>query len=94
MELDDKEILITDEDGVETKYIILFTYENEDRGKQYVLYYDPSNPEEIFASQYNDQHELIPIETEEEWDEVEEVLNTFQEDSLLQDGEEETNKEE
>lgn len=89
MELNDKEILITDEDGVETKYQILFTYDNEDTGKQYVLYFDPSNPEEIFASQCNDQHELIPIESEEEWDEVEEVLNTFQEDPMLQEEEEE-----
>ena len=36
MEPLDNEIVIVDEDGVETKFEILFTYENDDRGTQYV----------------------------------------------------------
>lgn len=84
MEPLDNEIVIVDEDGVETKFEILFTYENEDRGTQYVLYYDPKNPEEVFAACYNDNHELMEIEDEEEWQEVEEVLNTFEQDPAIQ----------
>lgn len=84
MEINDKEIIIVDDDGVEVKYEILFTYENEDRNSQYVLYFDPNNPEEIFASKYNDNNEMFEIEAEEEWDEVEEVLNTFLEDPMIQ----------
>lgn len=84
MEINDREIIIVDDDGVEVKYEILFTYENEDRNAQYVLYFDPNNPEEVFASKYNDNNEMFEIEDEEEWDEVEEVLNTFLEDPLIQ----------
>lgn len=84
MEINDREIIIVDDDGVEVKYEILFTYENEDRNAQYVLYFDPNNPEEVFASKYNDNKEMFEIEDEEEWDEVEEVLNTFLEDPLIQ----------
>ncbi len=84
MEINDKEIIIVDDDGVEVKYEILFTYVNEDRNSQYVLYFDPSNPEEIFASKYNDNNEMFEIEDEEEWNEVEEVLNTFLEDPMIQ----------
>lgn len=84
MEPLDNEIVIVDEDGVETKFEILFTYENDDRGMQYVLYYDPKNPEEVFAARYNDNHELMEIEDEEEWQEVEEVLNTFEQDPAIQ----------
>ena len=84
MEPLDNEIVIVDEDGVETKFEILFTYENEDQGTQYVLYYDPKNPEEVFAARYNDNHELMEIEDEEEWQEVEEVLNTFEQDPAIQ----------
>ena len=84
MEPLDNEIIIVDEDGVETKFEILFTYENDDRGTQYVLYYDPKNPEEVFAARYNDNHELMEIEDEEEWQEVEEVLNTFEQDPAIQ----------
>ncbi len=90
--INDNEMVIVDEDGVETKVEILFTYENEDRGAQYVLYYDPSCPEEVYAAKYNDQHELIEIEDEEEWAEVEEVLNTYETDPAIQ-GELEDNEE-
>lgn len=84
MEPIENEIVIVDEDGVEVKYEILFTYENEDRGAQYVLYFDPQNPDEVYAARYNDQHELMEIETDEEWDEVQEVLNTFEQDPAIQ----------
>ena len=36
--------------------------------------------EEVFASCYDDQGNLYPIESEEEWEMVEEVINTFAED--------------
>ena len=50
MIIDDKQIIITDEDGTENRFEILFTFAGDDSDIQYVLYYDPSNPEEIFAS--------------------------------------------
>lgn len=82
--MNEKEIIIVDEDGVEVRYEILFTYENEDRGCQYVLYYDPNDPEQIYAAKYNDNHELFEVEDEEEWDEIQEVFNTFVEDPMIQ----------
>ena len=42
---------------------------------------DPDNDEgEVFASRYDDKGQLIPIESEAEWEMVEEVINTFVED--------------
>ena len=35
---------------------------------------------DVFASIYDDEGHLFPIETQEEWDMVEEVLNAFNED--------------
>ena len=80
MIIDDKQIIITDEDGTENRFEILFPFAGDDSDIQYVLYYDPSNPEEIFASRYYDDGHLEDIDSDEEWDMVEEVLNTFQED--------------
>ena len=34
----------------------------------------------MFASRYDDKGQLIPIESEAEWEMVEEVINTFVED--------------
>ncbi|MGY3725593.1 Uncharacterized protein YrzB, UPF0473 family [Granulicatella balaenopterae] len=79
-------VTIIDEQGNEILHEILFTFESEDFGKSYVLLYPAGIPEdedvELQAFSYVESEEgmegeLLPIETEEEWDMVEEVLNTF-----------------
>lgn len=76
----DNHIIITDDEGVEHRYEILFTYDNEDRGVSYVLFYDENTPQEIMAMRYDEQGNLYELESDAEWDEVEEVLNTFSDD--------------
>lgn len=78
--MQDDHIIITDDNGVESIFKILFTYDNEDRNASYVLFYSEENPEDIIAMKYNDDGELFEIESDEEYDEVEEVLNTYLED--------------
>ncbi len=79
-------VTIIDEQGNEILHEILFTFESEDFGKSYVLLYPAGIPEdedvELQAFSYIENEEgmegeLLPIETDEEWDMVEEVLNTF-----------------
>ena len=65
----------------EKKMTILFTFDSDETGCQYVVFQDPDNDEgEVFASRYDDKGQLIPIESEAEWEMVEEVINTFVED--------------
>lgn len=78
---DEKQITIKDEEGNEHLMEILFTYEHEERGKKYVFLYEKDNPEEIMAMEYNDNGELFEIESDEEYDEVEEVFNAFVEEN-------------
>jgi uncharacterized protein YrzB (UPF0473 family) len=88
MEHGENQITIVDEKGNEQLCEVLFTFESEDFGKSYVLFQqvggvedDEEGPEiHAYAFNPNDEDgegELIPIETEEEWDMVEEMLNTF-----------------
>lgn len=71
-------LTIIDEEGIEREMNILFTFAMEDSGKNYVLYYDPQQPQgDVFVSSYTEEGQLFPIEDEEEWDMVEEVFNTF-----------------
>ncbi|WP_146551250.1 DUF1292 domain-containing protein [Rummeliibacillus sp. SL167] len=79
-------IIAVDENGNEQVYAVLYTFDSEDFGKSYVLYYKEGAKEgeevEIFASavvpaEDGEGGELVPIETDEEWDMVEEVLNTL-----------------
>jgi len=85
----EKYITVIDEDGNEQRCEVLFTFESEEFGKSYVLYYpvgamedDEEEEVEIHASAYipsesGEEGDLQPIETEEEWDLIEEMLNTF-----------------
>ena len=80
--MDEKQITIMDENGNERIMEILFTYEHPERKKKYVFLYEKDNPEEVIAMEYNDNGELFEIESEEEYDEVEEVLNAFNEENF------------
>lgn len=83
-------ITLVDEEGNERLYEILFTFDSEDFNKSYVVLYPAGTSEnddedeevELQAFAYIEDEgghsgNLEPIETDEEWDMVEEVLNTF-----------------
>ena len=83
------QMIITDEQGKEHLMQILFTSENEERDAKYVFFYDTEDIEEnVMVMRYVgelDSGELIPIEDDEEYDELEEVLNAWEEDPKIQD---------
>ena len=87
--LTDKQLVVTDEEGNEVLFEILFTYEHPERKKKYVFVYEKDNPEEVMAFEYTDAGELLEIESDEEYEEVEEVFNAFNEE---EDGEEDEEK--
>lgn len=83
---DHEYITIYDEEGNETLHEILFTFDSDDFKKSYVLVYPAGTLDEedveLQAFSYAESEDglsgsLDPIETEEEWDMIEEVLNTF-----------------
>lgn len=81
--LDSNTLFVKDETGKEVEMEILFTFANDETGKQYVVFVDPKDEDgEVFASCYDDDGNLLPIETEEEWSMVEEVLGAFNEEEL------------
>ena len=82
--LKDNQIIIEDDDGQEHLMEILLTYEHEERNKKYVFFFDPNNEEEVLVMSYNDEGELFPVDDDEEYDEIEEVFNAFEEDPEIQ----------
>lgn len=73
---------IINEEGREIEVEILLTFDDEASGTQYVLFVNPENDEDVYAYRYTDDGELIEIETEEEWNMCEEVLNAFQDEDI------------
>ena len=81
--LDTNTLYIKDENGKEVAMDILFTFESDDTNKKYVIFEDPNDElGEIFAYAYDDEGNLSAIETDEEWEMVEEVLGAFSEENL------------
>ncbi len=79
--LDSNSLYVVDEDGNEKRMTILFTFENEQYGRQYVVFEDPQDDSgQVFASAFDDEGSLLPLESEEEWAMVEEVIGAFAED--------------
>ncbi|MCI1986751.1 MAG: DUF1292 domain-containing protein [Lactobacillus sp.] len=85
---DEQLITLIDDKGNEELYRVLFTFDSEDYHKSYVLLYpqsDSDNDElDIQAFSFTpdengdaSQGDLFPIEDDDEWQMVEEVLNTF-----------------
>ncbi len=76
--IDSNKMIVKDENGQEKEMEILFTFESDELNAQYVVFTDPDSEDgEVFASRYNDEGELEPIETEAEWDMIEEVVGAF-----------------
>ena len=76
-----------DENGNETVYDVLFTFDNEETNKSYIAYTDNSVDEkgnvQVYASVYypgTDSTRLDPIETDKEWQVIEKILETIQEE--------------
>jgi len=80
--MEEKTFTVITEEGKEEEYEVVLTFKSDETNKAYVIYKKPGeDEEEVFAAIYdedkNDGGELTRIETEEEWDMIEEVLNSF-----------------
>lgn len=80
--MEDKKFMVIDEDGVETEFEVVLTFKNDEFNKSYVIYKLPGEEnDEVFAAIYDEKATdggmLTQIETDDEWDMIEEVLNAF-----------------
>ncbi|MFJ6980674.1 DUF1292 domain-containing protein [uncultured Ligilactobacillus sp.] len=86
-------ITVSDDNGNETLYEVLFTFDSEDYGKSYILLIpagsEPGDQVDVLAYSFDSESEgedvdLNEIESDEEWDMVEGVLDTFLNDENMQ----------
>ena len=84
---------MTDEQGNEEVFEILYAFESEEFNKKYVIFY-PSNIEgdriELLAAIYDEKNcQLVKIETDEEWEYIRSVVEELNEANENWDDEEE-----
>jgi uncharacterized protein YrzB (UPF0473 family) len=78
-------LVLTDELGNEITARIILTFESDEFNKSYVVYQlDDEDNDEYHAASFDpedgDEGSLGQIETDEEWDLIEEVLESFLEE--------------
>ena len=78
--------VVKDENGKNIECEILFTFESPETNKNYVVYTDHTKNEsgevKVYANVYDksgNNRELLPIETEEEWNTIEAILAKLEE---------------
>lgn len=79
---------VTNSEGKEIEYEVLFTFDSDETNKSYMVYTDDSKDEKgnirVFASAYipgKETTELLPIETDKEWKIIDTILKELQEES-------------
>ena len=84
---DKNQFKLVDENGKETIYDILFTFDSEETNKSYIVYTDNTTDTDgniqVYASIYypgSETTKLDPIETDKEWKIIETILSTIQEE--------------
>ncbi len=84
--MDENYLTVVDEDGNEILCEILFTFDSEENEKSYVFYVPVETSDdddiEVLCSAYQPDEDgsigqLSEIESDEEWDMIEEVFNTY-----------------
>lgn len=81
--MDDRKIFVTLSNGEEKEMEIYFTFDDDQRGKSYVLFFDPQDKEgTVYAMSYDEEGNLEAVETEEEWEMIEEVYEGFNDANL------------
>ncbi len=79
---------VVNDEGKEVECEVLFTFESKETGKNYIVYTDNTEDSDgntmVYASIYDpdsDETALTPIETDEEWQIIESILQELQEEA-------------
>ncbi|MDY5440942.1 MAG: hypothetical protein SPG64_01795 [Candidatus Enteromonas sp.] len=80
---EERDIEITREDGIVEHFRILFTFRNDERGKDYYFLYKPEEEDTLICLSSIDG-ETFEYLSDEEQDEAEQVLDAYNEDPLIE----------
>ena len=73
-------LFVTTSDGRQLTFKVLFTYHSEDFEKDYVFFFEENDEDNIIVYSYVDSNTLHEIEDEEEFKELDEVLQAYDEE--------------
>ena len=97
MEEKNNKFTVINDEGKQIECEVLFTFDSDETKKSYIVYTDNTQDEigniKVYASIYdpknmnNDKMKLDPIETDKEWNIIETILESLQEEANKEDSE-------
>ena len=79
--MDTNTLFVTTDDGQEKQMEILFTFDSDEFGKSYVLFFDPEDEEgTVYTMSYDEKGNLYQVDddSKEEWEMIREVFEAFE----------------
>lgn len=70
-------LLFTGKDGSQMVFKVLFTYHSDNFNKDYAVFYNEADENEVIVYAYDADLTLSVVQTEEEYAELDEVLQQF-----------------
>lgn len=77
MKIKDNKVVFIDDQGNQTALEIYFTWKNEETNKNYVFFFDDTTGD-LLAGVIEDDGTISDVETDEEYDLLDEVLENFE----------------
>ena len=74
-------LFLTKEDGTRLTFRVLFTYHSDSFDKDYAVFYNENDENNLIAYSYDENKTLSPINTDEEWAELTEALRQYDEEA-------------
>lgn len=72
-----------DEKGEKKELEVYFTYHSDEFNKDFIVFFDPDDSSNLIACEYNEKtHEVFDIESDEEYDEIDKVIEAYQNDKI------------
>ena len=76
-------LLFTGKDGSQMVFRVLFTYHSDNFNKDYAVFYNEADESEVIVYAYGQDLTLSLVQTEEEYAELDEVLQQFDEEQAM-----------
>lgn len=70
-------LFFTGADGTQMTFKVLFTYHSETFGKDYAVFYNEKDENHLIAYSYDEDITLSALESQEEYKELEKVLQEY-----------------
>ena len=75
--------IFEDENGEKKELEVYFTYHSEEFDKDFIVFIDPDDSSNLIACEYNEEtHEVLDIENDEEYNELDKVIEAYQNDKI------------